>query len=184
MSRFSLSSRWAAVAVVAVIAIAAISGVAIAQDGGNQSADEETETYEIAIDEETRVVSSDWDGATVTIVIEADSTRQITVTDASQRLEGAVDIKRERVTVPSGERVEIEFTVANGERPAVTVGTRNGLVGLGDQDGGANWFAGEPGWSDVHTAALGGGAAGLSVVALAAWAVVARDPEDSVEDQV
>ncbi|WP_248515961.1 hypothetical protein [Salinarchaeum laminariae] len=178
----STLSRSAAVALVLVIALTAFGGVgaAAAQDG--EAANGTAENYEIAIDSETRVVSSEWSGDTVTIVVESDVTRQVTVTDASQRLQGAVDIRRQRVTVPGGERVEVEFTVRNEDRPAVTVGTQYGLVGLGSESssGGLPGISGDSTWRYVQVAALFAALGGGIAIGVVGWSKVA-DQHDSHE---
>lgn len=178
----SLTARSAAVALLALLAIATVAvGGAAAQDGAGNATG--AENYEIAIDSETRVVSSEWSGSKATIVLESDVTRQVTITDASQRLDGAVDIRRKRVTVPSGERVETTFRVRNEDRPAVTVGTRYGLVGLGDQTskgGGVPGISGPSTWRYVQVGILGAAIGGAFAIFFFGWSKIA-DRHDSHE---
>lgn len=126
-------------------------------DDGNATDSEET--YLIAIDDATRVVSADWSGGTVTIELESDLTREVIVTDASQEIDGAVDIRRQRVTVPRQGTTEIEFSVRNDDDAAVTVATRSGIVGLGNQGGdGIQWFDGPATWGIVALVGIVGSA--------------------------
>lgn len=138
------SSHFALALVAAVaVALAVATGGAVAQEHAEGN---ETETYQIAIDDQTRIVSSEWDGATVTMVVEADVPRRITVTDASQEISGAIDIRRTRTTVPGGQRAEISFEVENPSDAAVTVQSGEGIVGLGSGGSSGSWFDGPATW--------------------------------------
>lgn len=127
-----MTSSHIALALVAAVAVAlaVATGGAVAQEHAEGN---ETGTYEIAIDDQTRVVSSSWDDGIVTMVVEADVPRRVTVTDASQEISGAIDIRRTRTTVPGGQRAEISFEVENADNAAVTVQAGEGIVGLGKQ---------------------------------------------------
>jgi len=132
MSHFSIR----ATLVAALILLAMASAPAMAQNTTNTSSSEAPETVEISIDNSTRVIDSNWDGATVTMVVESDIPRRIVLTDASQRIDGAIDIRRKVVTIPGGERAEINFTVKNEQNAAVTVASGRSIVGIGRQPAG------------------------------------------------
>lgn len=175
MLPFSLSRRAGALALVIVLAVTLVAGAAgpaAAQandtfpeppeeydDNSTNASDGSEETYLIAIDDATRVVSADWSGSEVTIELEADVTREVLVTDASQEIDGAVDIRRQRVTVPRQGSTEITFSVKNEDNAAVTVATRGGIVGLGNQNGGGiEWFDGPATWGIVGLVGIVGSA--------------------------
>lgn len=120
---------------VAVVAVAA--GGAAAVDDPENATDELEEddpTYLIEIDDDVRVVSADMsDDRTIVVTLEADESRQVAITDASQEIDGAVDINYKQQSIPEGE-TEIEMRVANPSQPAITIATTESMVGIGDQE--------------------------------------------------
>lgn len=111
--------------------------------------------YEIEIGPRSRVVSSSWSEGTVTMVIEADDSLFVTVTDASLDLtkHESIEIKRAQKRIPEG-RTRIEFAAEKPGTAAVTVSTSGGMVGLSPGDGGQDWFNRAAGWPDVRVAAV------------------------------
>jgi len=134
--------------------------------------------YLIEIDSDVRVVSATWDDGEVSMLIEADRSSVVVVTDASRNLQNreATDIKRSRQRVPSG-LTRINFSTEKPQKAAVTVSTRNGLVGLSPGDG-LGLFQRAASWVDVRIAALAALFGALPGMALGIWAVVAREAVD------
>lgn len=189
------------VAVVSLLVLSSLSGLAAAQDNETntnetavpeseddeleESSESETEdvgeeeektTYLIEIDHSTRVVDAEWDDGTVTFTVETDRPRVLTITDASVEIVGAVDIKQEQVTVPSGTST-IQFTVENPKDPAVTVATPDGLIGLGEQSS-SYLFSGPATWDLVRTSGLAGALAGVGSVLAIAWIRVSSKDDE------
>jgi hypothetical protein len=71
------------------------------------------------------------------VVVEIENRRhrpvETTVTDASQQISGAIDIRRVTHTLTPGQST-IRFRVSNPENPAITLDTDGQLKGLGEQD--------------------------------------------------
>jgi outer membrane biosynthesis protein TonB len=134
--------------------------------------------YLIEVDSDVRIVSATWDDGEVSMLIEADRSSVVTVTDASLNLQNheATDIKRSRQRVPSG-LTRFNFTTEKPQKAAVTVSTRNGLIGLSPGDG-LGLFARAASWVDVRIAALAALFGALPGMALGIWAVVAREAVD------
>lgn len=170
MSFFTFSRRAVRVAVLLGVLVAALAvpSPALAQDTAENSTDgAASDTVVISVDPAVDVVSYDWSGNEVTVVLRSNLTRQVVITDASQRLRGAVDIRRERFTVPRGSNVERTFRVENGDRPAVTIGTRYGLVGIGAEEKREAIIGGPWTVTDARLAGIG------SALAVSLGAVVA-----------
>ena len=138
-------------------------------------------TYQIAIDDDVRVVSSSWSDGELTALIEADRPSTLVVTDASKDLTRyeATNIKRQRVDLPHG-TTEVTFTVEKPSSAAVTAATSDGIVGLSPGDG-SGWFDRAAEWVDVRAAA--GGAAVFSLLGMlgGVWWSVSKRRVDGVE---
>lgn len=163
-----------------LVLLSSFGGIAAAQTTVNASdtaspTDSET-TYLIEIDNTTRIVSAEWSDGTVTMTIESDLPKQIAITDSSQDINGAIDIKQSRLSIPRG-TTTVEFTVANPSDPAVTVGSPNGMVGLGEQSGGS-LFTGPASWTDVRSAGAAGVVAGVGMVLGIAWVRVSSKDDE------
>lgn len=124
-----------AVAVAVVTLVVAVPAAATIDDAENATDElEDDPTYLIEIDDDVRVVDADMsDDRTIVVTLEADESRQVAVTDASQEIDGAVDINYQQQSIPEGE-TEIEMRVANPSQPAITIATTESMVGIGDQE--------------------------------------------------
>ena len=138
-------------------------------------------TYQIAIDDDVRVVSSSWSNGKLTAVVEADRAKQLVITDASKDLTRyeATDIRRSRLTLPSG-RTEVTFQVAKPSSAAVTAATSDGIVGLSPGDG-SGWFDRAAEWLDVRAAGAGAGVFALIGMLGGVWWSVSDRRVDGVE---
>ena len=142
-------------------------------------ADSENESeYLIEVDSNVRVRSATWDDGRVSMVLEADRSSLITITDASLDLQNheATEIKQSRQRIPAGV-TRINFSVEKPRTAAVTVATRNGLVGLSPGDG-LGLYDRAASWVDVRVAGAAAILAGIPGFALGVWAVVARRTVD------
>jgi hypothetical protein len=134
--------------------------------------------YLIEIDSNVRVLSATWNDGEVSMVLEADRSALVTITDASLDLQNheATEIKRSRQRIPAGV-TRINFTTEKPRTAAVTVATRQGLVGLSPGDG-LGLYDRAASWVDVRVAGAAAILAGLPGFALGVWAVVARRTVD------
>jgi hypothetical protein len=134
--------------------------------------------YLIEVDSDVRIVSATWNDGEVSMLVEADRSSLITITDASLDLQNheATEIKRSRQRIPAGV-TRINFTTEKPRTAAVTVATRNGLVGLSPGDG-LGLYDRAASWVDVRVAGAAAILAGLPGFALGVWAVVARRTVD------
>ncbi|MFD1565588.1 hypothetical protein ACFR99_18825 [Haloarchaeobius amylolyticus] len=101
--------------------------------GENSSGNAET-VYEAELNEDLRVVNTEWDENTAYIVLEADSPQDITLSDGSKAKaaeEGTFNIPTRSMTIPSG-RTEVSMTATeNSEVGAVvTIGHETGIQGF------------------------------------------------------
>lgn len=127
----------AVICCVAVISVLVVAAGAVAADDANETSietDSEEATYLIEIDDDVRVVDADMtERDTVAVVLEADDSTDVAITDASVEIDGAVDINQRTTRLPEGQ-TEVEFRVANPSQPAITISTHDGMVGIGDQE--------------------------------------------------
>jgi len=131
----------------------------------------------VGTDAELVSVTVDDTNETATATVRATrSTTTVVVTDASPELTGAVTLAQSRAVVNPGDEVDITVPLADPAQPAVTVATRSGIVGWGDQSRGL--FTGSPGWRDVQGAAVGGAIAGSVPGIVIAFRRLRRDEED------
>jgi hypothetical protein len=150
-----------------------------ASSSGTGPADSENGSeYLIEVDSDVRIVSATWNDGEVSMLVEADRSSLITITDASLDLQNheATEIKRSRQRIPAGV-TRINFTTEKPRTAAVTVATRNGLVGLSPGDG-LGLYDRAASWVDVRVAGAAAILAGLPGFALGVWAVVARRTVD------
>jgi len=138
MTRSTTLRLLAGIFCVAVVAIVATSGAAGAvQEAENITNGTEQETeYMASIGEDVRLVDARMvERGTVELRLEADERSDIAVTDASQELGGmsVTQIRRQQKTIPEGTST-VRFVVENPSQPAVTVATREGMIGIGDQE--------------------------------------------------
>lgn len=123
------------------------------------SSDENQTEYLIELDENTRVVSQNWEDGTVSFLVESDRSQQLVVTDASIDIQSheAVNIPQNRQRIPEG-RTRVNFSVTNPRDAAITIGTRRALNGLSPGTGGGSALIGGPwGPSDAQAAGVGVG---------------------------
>ena len=122
------------VAVGLAIATIATAGTVVAQTNETIDDSDNETTYLGAIDSDTRIVAAEMvERDVMEITIESDRDQEMAITDASQEIDGFVEINQRVLEVPEG-TTEIEFRIANPSQPAVTVQTHNGFVGVGEQD--------------------------------------------------
>ena len=134
--------------------------------------------YLIEVDEDVRIVSADWNNGEVSILLEADRSKLVTIVDASLDLQNyeATDIRRDRTRASRG-LTRINFTVEKPNKAAVTVSTADGLVGLSPGDG-LGLFSRAAAWVDVRIAALAAIVGAIPAFAVGVWSVVARRTVD------
>jgi len=134
--------------------------------------------YLIEVDEDVRIVSADWNNGEVSILLEADRSKLVTIVDASLDLQNyeATDIRRDRTRASRG-LTRVNFTVEKPNKAAVTVSTADGLVGLSPGDG-LGLFSRAAAWVDVRIAALAAIVGAIPAFAVGVWSVVARRTVD------
>jgi hypothetical protein len=134
--------------------------------------------YLIEVDEDVRIVSADWNNGEVSILLEADRSKLVTIVDASLDLQNyeATDIRRDRTRASRG-LTRVNFTVEKPNKAAVTVSTSDGLVGLSPGDG-LGLFSRAAAWVDVRIAALAAIVGAIPAFAIGVWSVVARRTVD------
>jgi len=112
------------------------------------------------------------------MLIEADRSKMVVVTDASLDLQNyeATDIRRDRTRASRG-LTRVNFTVEKPNKAAVTVSTSDGLVGLSPGDG-LGLFSRAAAWVDVRIAGLAAIVGAIPAFAIGVWSVVARRTVD------
>lgn len=134
--------------------------------------------YLIEVDDDVRIVSADWRNGEVSILLEADRSKLVTIVDASLDLQNyeATDIRRDRTRASRG-LTRVNFTVEKPNKAAVTVSTSDGLVGLSPGEG-LGLFSRAAAWVDVRIAALAAIVGAIPAFAIGVWSVVARRTVD------
>jgi len=153
-----------------LLAIGIFAFAIIAQSASAQSQDDEqmNQTIYQTIDEDTRVLSMEYDDGTTVLQIESDIPQLITITDAGSLYEGGT-IPREQTHVDPGDTavIRIPSNEVDGQ-VGVAIDTKNDFVGviLNTDDAliGGPWTK-----NDVRLSAIAGLLGGLLIVGTVAY---------------
>lgn len=122
------------VAVIVLTVAIASAGTVAADELVDVNESAESESYLGTVDSDVRLVEGEMtDDDEMELVLEADRSKEIAITDASQEIDGFVDINQRVLTIPEGQST-VRFRVADPDQAAVTIATTENLVGFGQQD--------------------------------------------------
>lgn len=168
--------------VAAALIASASAGVAVAQDGQNATAANESQTNpesEIItqIDNTTRVTDVKWGESTATVTLEStsDEWTDVVITDISPITDaGAHQVDSETVRLRGKETVTVTIGLQKPQNPQLSLSTGEGTALLVGQKPGWNPFKGETAtWGAVQLGALSAAGGAVVMFGLIGWQRVA-----------